>query len=200
MQLSQDAQYHTQKFQEPKYWDMLSVDNGTDMVVRELMKVLPSWSEVFEYASGRWRNAIPLSEKWHHVIAQDIVQQLVSDLIETAKTKHLSIETLVWDAREIAHHRSYDALVIVRMIHFLQEADAISVIQKMKTHTKVGGYNACVIFSQDPTKDNGFYFPTREEFLEQYVWWKIIFEDAKMVKMVEWAEMPRFSMLLQRVA
>ncbi len=199
MKPSQDAMFFDQKLQDPKYWNMLWIEHGMDTVVEKLKSLLPVWSEIFEYGAGRWRNAIPLSENWNQVTAQDIVQRAVTDLMEMARSKNICINPLVWDAREVKHDKSYDAFVIIRMLHFLPKREAISVIQNMKTHTKVGGYNACVVFSEDLAKDKGFYFPTREEFLEQYTWWKIIFEDTKIKKMTEWREMPRFSMLLQRV-
>jgi 2-polyprenyl-3-methyl-5-hydroxy-6-metoxy-1,4-benzoquinol methylase len=190
-------EYHNQKLNVSQYWDMLDIGNWADIVTQELIKILPSWSSIFEYGAGRWRNAIPLVEKWHYVTAQDIANRAILDLVNTINGRHLTIKTIVWDARDIEHDQMYDVFMIIRMLHFLPVDDVLQIIRNIKSYTRIGGYNVFVIFSNNPTSNN--YFPSREIFLDLYKDWKIVFENSEISKTSEWKEMPRFSIILQKL-
>ena len=133
------------KYQNQSYWDMMDLSQGVDPVVSLLMEKLPSGS-IFEYGAGRGRNTIPLTQAGYTVHAQDIAELPLLDLKKRADELRLDIQLTQSEASQHVLTQNYDALICLRVLHFLERQDALQVISQMQSHTNTGGMNALVVF------------------------------------------------------
>lgn len=110
---------------------------------------------------------------------QDIAKKPLENLANTSGARNLNIRTQNSDAVSCILDGKYDALVCIRVLHFMTKGEGWGVIRNMQNSTVDDGYNALVLFIP-PTRFSEEYFcPMTEELIEKYAGWEIAYQETE---------------------
>jgi hypothetical protein len=154
---------------------------------------LPKEAVCFEFGAWMGRNALPILESGRVVWVQDSVREYLDTLLsvwrETYKNSPSPIQS--WEnllhiypeskAQECNLDSEFDALLCIRLLHFLSPKEGQWLIHTMQSHTKLGWFNALSFFTADTLHNQDFFFPTIQTILEMYQGWEIYY-DGPIVK------------------
>jgi 2-polyprenyl-3-methyl-5-hydroxy-6-metoxy-1,4-benzoquinol methylase len=142
--------------------------NSYDPVTRKLIEKLDPESTVFEYWCWRWRNILPLLDNWHTIYAQDVWGTALDDIKKRIKERENQAYLFKGNAEEHTHSVQYDAMMCLRMLHFLEIRDAMIVIWNMMKYTKPGWYNVHSLYLSQTKHNSQFFFPEVDKFINLY--------------------------------
>lgn len=146
-------------------------------VVTRLTKYIKE-GRALDLGAGQGRNSVWLAQQGFNVEARDISEQGVNAIQQNAVKSNVSIETIKSDARE-GLDKAYDAILLINLLHFMNRADALKVIEDVKEHTVPNGINIVNAFTKKgdfyaiPGQAN-FFFAEIGEIKELYKDWNIL--------------------------
>lgn len=71
------------------------------------------------------------------VHVQDVAMKPINDLAAVSRENGLDISINVGNASEHLLAMNYDAILCLRVLHFMESSDAWTVLENMKSHTKL---------------------------------------------------------------
>lgn len=133
---------------------------------------------VLELGAGQGRNSLWLARQGLVVDALELSETGANDIRQNSEKEHLPVSVRSADVRE-GFEGEYDAVVSTYMTHHLTRDEMLKVIERMKAHTKPGGYNVLEAFTKDgdffrekPATDK--FYPELGELRSLYRDWEIV--------------------------
>ncbi|MBT4257569.1 methyltransferase domain-containing protein [archaeon] len=165
-----DQPYFEKEYSKTKgsYWGLKP---GKRLIYFE--KLLKRNSKILDLGCGTGRAALYLAKKGHKVTAIDISETGIEKLNEYAKKEKLKINSFVGDFNNYKIDGSYDAVVALFSIHFLQEKKVFNLIKNIKQKTKKNGFNFIGVFRKSKGNKNNYQFGNGE-LSTMYSDWEII--------------------------
>lgn len=180
--------------------ELLNPTQDVDPIILEMQKYIPEDATIFEYGTGKGRNAIPLARVWYSIFIQDKSPEYLRE-IQSLNISNIHIED-AWDASQHILSNDYDVFLCIRLLHFLSVSDAIELMRKMQKHTKKGWLNVLNFFTDETQHKPEFFFPSVEKILSLYAGWHVLFEsDIKISEAntaTNWRRMFQKSILFQK--
>ena len=123
--------------------------------ILELLDRLPRGGRVLDLGCGDGRNAIPLARAGHRVTAVDRSRWALEALRRAAMREGsvaeddqpLGIEMVEAELSVLCPLDDYDLVVAHGVLHLLEPAERDGVIERMKRHTRPGGWNVIAAFT-----------------------------------------------------
>lgn len=115
----------------------------------DLIPMLPSRAKILDLGCGDGRNALPLARAGFDVTAIDLSQVGIHKLNTLAERENLSIQTAVADMTTFKIPRDYDLIISQGCLHFVERRHWEQLIQDFKDHTKLHGFNAITVFTNE---------------------------------------------------
>ncbi len=129
--------------------------------------------KVLDLGAGLGRNSIILAERGFDVTAVDKNKDNLKKLKGKINEKGLKIKIVGKDIRRFLPKEKYDVILSSYVLHFLDKKNVDKVIEVIKSHTKKGGLNVILVFTED-NPDKGFpYLFKRDELKKYYSGWDI---------------------------
>lgn len=152
-------------------------------IVKKTLDYISS-GEALDLGVGNGRNTLYLLSKSFEVTGVDSSQEGINILIEKAGNNP-KLKTFCTDVLNFETKKQYDLVLAIGLLHFLNRDDAKNLIEKMKSWTKIGGYNAVgAKMTQNIIGDLPYIF--RENELKEYY-----LEDSWEIKSYEEIETGR---------
>jgi hypothetical protein len=102
------------------------------------------------------------------VYAQDLWGTALDDMKKRINKTEWQLYLYKGKAEEHIHEIQYDAMMCLRMFHFLEIRDAMIVIWNMMKYTQPGGYNVHSLFLSQTQHNPQLYFPEVDNFMNLY--------------------------------
>lgn len=156
--------------------DILNPNQDADFIVQKLLSFLPSWASVFDFGAWKWRQAIFLAKNGVQVYVQDREKDYL-EVIEAICIQENLSNIFIEEVSEAQNYKlktNYDALLCIRVLHFLGTEDAKKVIENMKEHTKKGWHNVLQVFLKETEHKPEYFFPDLSELETLYNWWQMV--------------------------
>lgn len=125
--------------------------------ILELLDRLPRAARVLDLGCGDGRNAIPLARAGHRVTAVDRSRSALAALRRAAAREGgrprddgeepLGVELVEADLSALCPLEDYDLVIAHGVLHLLAPLDRDALIQRMKRHTRPGGWNVIAVFT-----------------------------------------------------
>ena len=144
------------------FWENIYADDDAPSAfgevapeIAELAHCLPPQSRVLDLGSGEGRNALFLAAAGHHVSAVDISAAALSKLKQRAVQENLRIRVTQQDLCHDEIEGEYELIIAHGCLHLLPPPCRDRVLSDIKAHTREGGYNVVVVFTDevDPPAD-----------------------------------------------
>lgn len=153
----------------------------------DLIKDMSPRATALDLGCGDGRNAIFLAENGCNVTVIDISDAGIKKLQQYAVAKGLSIATEVQDIRDYILNDSYDLIIAHGSLHFIERKYWVPLIDKIKSHTNIGGYNVIAVFtdtlpSPDDLKDFTIGLFHEGELFTFYNDWRIILQQSYILE------------------
>jgi tellurite methyltransferase len=113
----------------------------------QFVHLLPRGASVLDLGCGEGRNALYLAEKGFQVQAVDISVVGLEKLNQLAQRRGLSVATQAEDMRHYAFAQSYELVLAHGSLHLIEREHWTRLIHEIKAHTRTGGYNVLVVFT-----------------------------------------------------
>ena len=159
-------------------------DKNPDFLVKEALRYLQS-GNVLDLGAGDGRNSIYLASHGFQTFAIDFSHTAIEKIEKAIEAKNLPLHTEVADIRTWKFVKMYDLILATFVLHHLSRSEALILIQNMMTHTKTGGLNIIVAFTQegdfykkDPETKN--FYLHGDEFNTLYARWEILHYEERM--------------------
>src|SRR6185295_18955992 len=107
----------------------------------ELADTLPRGAAVLDLGCGEGRNALFLAERGFDVTAVDLSEHGITKVRTIAERGGFTIRAQVADMRTYELDREYDLIISHGCLHLIERENWQIVLQRIKAHTKPGGYN-----------------------------------------------------------
>ncbi|MBW3554703.1 MAG: class I SAM-dependent methyltransferase [Gemmatimonadetes bacterium] len=123
--------------------------------ILELLDRLPRRARVLDLGCGDGRNAIPLARAGHRVTAVDRSRCALAALRRAAvragssveDEEPLVIEIVEAELSTICPLDDYDLVIAHGVLHLLPPRDRDALVERMKKHTRPGGWNVIAAFT-----------------------------------------------------
>ena len=153
----------------------------------QLASLLPAGASVLDLGCGEGRNALYLAGRGFRVTAIDVSVSGIEKLNHLARGRGLSMKAEVRDMREYAFERSYDLVVAHGSLHLIGREYWVPLIQRIKAHTRDGGYNLLVVFTDlipppDDLKDFHVGLFREGELFEFYADWDVLLKRSYLLE------------------
>lgn len=112
-----------------------------------VVPALPPEATVLDLGCGEGRNALFLAEQGCRVTAVDISEAGIRKLQHRASKQGLIIRAEVEDLEGYAITGFYDLIVAHGVLHLLRPASRNVLLERMQAHTRPGGFNVAVAFT-----------------------------------------------------
>ena len=175
---------YTKPFWEKTYAnkDINTFQKGPTKDISEYHHLLKPNSLILDVGCGEGRNSIFLSRQGHTVDAFDISEKGIEKAEYLADREEVNINFLVQDLGSFQFEKNYDAVLSHGVLHLTEKQIRNEFIEKMKFHTRIGGFNVIGIFTNrlPATPDNApftkslFYVG---ELPLKYNDWEIVYHD-----------------------
>ncbi len=132
-----------------------------DFIVEDTLKYLSS-GIILDLGAGDGRNSIYLASHGFQTHAIDFSSVAIEKIKEATQIKKIPLHMEIEDIRTWQFIQSYDAIIATFVLHHLSHSEVLTLIQKMMTHTKIGGLNIIAAF----TEEGDFYkkYPQTQNF------------------------------------
>jgi len=97
-------------------------------------------AKILDVGCGQGRDALFVARMGHHVTAVDISPSGIADLLADAQREDLTIEGFVEDIRQFRSRRTFDVVVVDRVLHMLCATDRTAVLEKLLARVRRNGY------------------------------------------------------------
>ena len=135
-------------FWEEAYRDMHTSTFGQpSRELHELVRLLPQGAKALDLGCGEGRNALFLAENGLDVTAVDLSAGGIRKLKHQAAAQGLSLRTEVADMRDYPFRERFDLIVAHGCLHLVERVCWRSLLFRFKEHTRRGGYNVVVVFT-----------------------------------------------------
>lgn len=171
---------------EKPFWEQTYADlnvstfsTGPTMDVNEFYELFPKNAHVLDVGCGEGRNSLFMASLGNDVDAFDISENGIKKAKHIADQKGLHINYFCCDLASFVFEKEYDIILSHGVLHLPYKDVRDTFIEKMKAHTKVGGYNAIGIFTNrcPATPDNAPYTHSLfnvGELPDKYKDWEIV--------------------------
>lgn len=109
--------------------------------------------KTIEFGAGEGRNSLFLASKGFQVTAIDISPIAIKKIGERATVEKIILKTEIANMTQFEFSDDYDLIISTFTLHHIARGKAIEFVQKIKQHTKFGGFNLITSF----TKNGDFY-------------------------------------------
>ncbi|PCI18911.1 hypothetical protein COB64_04565 [Candidatus Wolfebacteria bacterium] len=149
-----------------------------DLIVKNILKHIESGNAI-DLGAGQGRNSLFLASHGFSVEAVDSSSVAIQKIKEQSKKENIKIDAHVSDISELELSKEYDAIISTLVLHHLASDKAISLIENIKEHTKVGGVNVITLFTKEGDfytidKEKGTFYADRGQLKDMYSDWEII--------------------------
>ncbi len=120
--------------------------DASDEIVA-LAALLPRPSRVLDLGAGDGRNSLLLAAEGHIVTAVDISPSAISKLKDRAAGQKLPIDAVMRDLCGYRIDGEYQLIIAHGCLHLLERQCRNDLIEQMKAHTVIGGYNVAAVFT-----------------------------------------------------
>jgi tellurite methyltransferase len=163
------SKYYDEKYKKDNYWGL----EPNKYVANYVLKYVKA-GNALDLGSGEGRDAIFLAKSGFDVTAVDISDNGVKKMLELAKQLKVNVKGVVSDIVKLDFKEEYDVILSMAIFNFLKREDVLKVISRMKEHTKVGGINVIMAFTEDnPLKVFPYLFK-KGEIKALYDGWEIL--------------------------
>ena len=174
------------KIMEKPFWEQTYQDEkvstfskGPTGDVSEFYSNFNDHSLILDVGCGEGRNSIFLAEKGHKVDAFDISEAGINKAINIAKLKNVDVNFWSQDLTEYEFTKEYDVILSHGVLHLPEREARNMFIERVKHHTKAGGYNIIGIFTNrlPATPDNAPFTKSLfdvGELPDMYSDWEIV--------------------------
>lgn len=144
----------------------------------ELAAVLPTGARALDIGCGDGRNALCLAEHGVEVDAFDLSLAAIRKLRSRARATEGRLRAWVQDVQTFSFRREYELIVLHGVLHLIERQVWCSVLESVRRHTKSGGWNVVVVFTDrlaaPPDLAAHMRGPFKEgELREQYSGWSV---------------------------
>jgi len=143
-----------------------------------------SSGKVLDLGCGSGGLSLDLAKKGFDVTCVDISKTAIKRIKEEAKKREIEINAVCVDLENYKIKEDYDIILILGILHFIEEKAEI-LLEKVKKHTKKGGINIIDAFrNQHLPKDRleEIYKSWKLKEKEEYIWKSDDF--AKMIYLI----------------
>ena len=144
----------------------------------ELAAALPSGARALDVGCGDGRNALYLAEHGLEVDAFDLSLPGIQKLRSRAGAVDGRLHAWVQDLQTFSFRRQYDLIVLHGVLHLIEREVWGGMLQSVRRHTKPGGWNVVVVFTDRlaappdlATQMRGLF--KEGELREQYRGWSV---------------------------
>lgn len=124
------------------------------------VKAMDIKGSALDLGCGQGRDALMLASLGLRVTGVDSSRVGVSQMIQRAKARNLSVTGVVGDLHQFEFPEDYDVIVLDSILHFGKDSDKeLGLLDRVFTHTKEGGYVFIVIHKSR----------TKEKRLKEYL-------------------------------
>lgn len=132
-----------------------------------------------DVGAGQGRNTLPIADHGLEVLAVDVADAGLDDLVALAASQGLVVQTQLLDIATEEPQGQFDLVVSSLVLHHFSPAVAQQVIATMQTHTNPGGLNVIRTFvagspyaKRDAALDR--FYPEPDQMLALYSEWEIL--------------------------
>ena len=152
---------------------------GPSIEIVDLAGQLSTGYSILDLGCGDGRNALFLAEKGCSVTCVDFSEEALKRLHYFAELKGLAIETYQRDLCNYNFINDYDLIIAHGVLHFLKQDCWTRLIEDMKIHTRIGGYNVVAVFTDripaaEHVKERVGDLFKEGELFELYADWHIV--------------------------
>jgi tellurite methyltransferase len=145
-------------FWEKTYQDdnVSTFSKGPTADVSEFWHNFKKGSTILDVGCGEGRNSIFLASNGFKVDAFDISESGIAKTKRIAENQGVNINAWTQDLIKFEFEKNYDVILSHGVLHFVEINEWKCFIEKIKLHTKLGGYNLIGIFTNrlPATPDN----------------------------------------------
>jgi len=138
-------------------------------------------------------NDLYLAQRGFETTNVDMDRSAIEDFREEAKKLGLKVNGVVANLRDYQIDKNYDNIITFFTLHFLEWTAAEELISEVKSHTRKGGINLIVSFTDKGSFDMNpkQFYPEAVFFEKKYAGWEILANKAKMGPTKEGVEQER---------
>ncbi|MBW4061099.1 methyltransferase domain-containing protein [Candidatus Saccharibacteria bacterium] len=154
---------------EPKLTDFTQ---PTPQLVEWTRDLVPG--SALDIGTGNGRNALFLAREGWAVTANDTDQALLTELAKSFKSQNLTGNFIEGNISNLDLHESYDLVVCLMVLHFLDALQIIAAVDRLKAVTKPGG--CCIISAftdANPTGTRPYLF-AHNGLRDAFATWNIL--------------------------
>jgi len=155
-------------------WGMVPAE-----IVEKILEYKKS-GKVLDLGCGYGRNAYFLAKNGFEVEGVDASEEEIKKLAELGEKTNIVVKSKVCEISQYNYSNSFDAIISINALHFLEEDKVKKVIGEMKTNTNYGGINALAAFTEDNPQKGFPYLFKKNELREIYSDWEILVYEEKM--------------------
>lgn len=135
-------------FWEDSYADFeVSTFGKPSKEIVDMAKILSYGAEVLDIGTGEGRNAIFVADKGLKVDAFDMLPNGIKKLNYISEKLGVNVNSFVCNIVDYQYPKKYDLIIAHGVLQFINIELRNKCISDMKEHTKLGGYNIIVIFT-----------------------------------------------------
>jgi tellurite methyltransferase len=137
-----------QPFWESAYGDPAAETFGpASEEVVEIAAALPRGAYALDLGCGDGRNALCLAERGLHVDAFDVSAAGIQKVLSRARAADVPVRAWVQQIETFSFEREYDLVVAHGVLHLLERDVWLQVLDAVRRHTRPGGWNIVVVFT-----------------------------------------------------
>jgi tellurite methyltransferase len=161
------SKVYDEKYKNGQYWSA----EPNKYVSNYLLKFIKA-GKALDLGSGEGRDAIFLAKNGFDVTAVDISEDGIRRMMDASKLLGLSIRGIVSGLKDFRFKEDYDLVLSMAALNFLK--DSIRFIDEIKSHTKKGGINCIMVFTEE-NEFKGFpHMFKKGELRSLYEGWEIL--------------------------
>ena len=181
----------------------IPLDNNPDDDLAMVSMMTLDHGKCLDLGCGTGRNAHPLAYDGFDVLGIDISDVAINRFNRVSKDYKLKALGVVGDIRIIPLETDYQLVVSSRVLHEMSRDDGLTVIERMKAHTAIGGFLVLSTYgkgdlAQQPLRPGGHYYE-RSELVGHFEMnkWQVIVADEQIESMPNMSNIV-LSLVLQR--
>lgn len=107
------------------------------------------FGEALDLGIGEGKNAIFLAKNGFNVEGVDCSIEGLEKVEKLAKINGVTVKTFCTDIGEFKFTKDYDLIISTFTLHYLPKMKSHEVIKKIKSFTKIGGFNLITVFTRN---------------------------------------------------
>lgn len=152
-----------------------------------LASVLRPGAAVIDLGCGEGRHALYLAEREFRVTAVDLSEAAIRKLQHHAAARGLRVDAQAEDLCTYSFPGSFDLVIAHGVLHLLKPPDRDGLLARMQAHTRCGGYNVVVAFTDTLPPPEDLAPLTRGllhegELFERYADWEVLRAESYLLE------------------